>query len=88
MNIVCFGSNYRTWPKSHAQCKLNGFSGQTIGFQKTGKKKAEGKPFWLLVNGDMSAHSYVQPQAQVKTRLERSPNIEQEDKPPARPPMA
>ena len=59
-----------------------------IGFQNTGKKKADGKPFWLLVNGDMSAHIHVAPQAQgMKTGLRRISNLEQEDKPPARPSM-
>jgi hypothetical protein len=53
-----------------------------IGFQKTDKKKADGKPFWLLVNPDMSGHVHIEPK--IQAGLERIPNIEQ---PPARPVM-
>jgi hypothetical protein len=66
------------------RCKANGFPGQMITFQKHAtKKKDDGRPFWLLLNGDMTGHEHVQPGS---TGLQKIQNIENE-KPPARPIM-
>ena len=38
------------------KCNSAGHPNQMIGFLKTDKKKSDGRPFWDLVNADMSPH--------------------------------
>jgi hypothetical protein len=66
------------------RCKANGFPNQMITFQKsTTRKKPDGKPFWILLNGDLSGHEHILPQS---TGMQSIKNIE-DSRPPSRPPM-
>jgi len=65
------------------RCKDAGFPSQMIGFVKTDKVKPDGKPFWKLLNEDLSDHVHTN-----KTVLTARRDIEEKaEKPPARPPM-
>jgi hypothetical protein len=66
------------------RCRANGFPGQMITFQQsTTRKKPDGKPFWILLNGDLSDHEHILPQS---TGMQSIRNIE-DNRPLSRPSM-
>ena len=55
------------------KCNSAGHPNQMIGFLKTDKRKADGRPFWDLINEDGSAHVHKTTDKVVLPDIEEQP---------------